>query len=379
LDDVAKVFRVPPFEVNRIKDFLIERSSGDMRASSTIEDTIEQFPQAKEVASKYPDLAKANWLEGNLKGSASTLPARPLKRADHERHGHRRARGPEGLRQLHQVVAMDKKDAERQGMVKMDFLGLNTMSMIWDSLKWLGRRTSKWLYSLPLDDPKVYRLLQEIDVTGVFQFEGRVTALRLRPDPPEKFSDIMDCGALCRPGPLHNGAARVRRDPGRAEAGREAKHPALETCSGRPTSRSSTRSRSCNIARVIGGFDAAGVGAIRTIIAKKEGEQAFAARTASEFIKGALTLSQSGRLPADFTERRGLRLRGHGDVGRLRLQRRPLRRVWADQLLHRVPEGVPPGSLLRGGSQAVDQGQGSDAAASARRREACRLVQAAGR
>jgi hypothetical protein len=61
-----------------------------MRASSTIEDTIEQFDQARRSWSKYPDLAKANWLEGNIKGFGVHAAALgPLQRADHERDGGR--------------------------------------------------------------------------------------------------------------------------------------------------------------------------------------------------------------------------------------------------------------------------------------------------
>jgi DNA polymerase-3 subunit alpha len=299
LDDVAKVFHVPPYEVNRIKDFLIERSSGDMRASSTIEDTIEQFPQAQEVALKYPDLAKANWLEGNLRGfgvhaAGLVLSNEPITSvtAIAEREV------PKNSGNIVQVVAMDKKDAERQGMVKMDFLGLNTMSMLWDSIRWLGKDI-KWLYDLPLDDPKVYRLLQEIDVTGVFQFEGRsqryVCAL-IRPD---KFGHIMDCGALCRPGPLHNGAAREYGEIRAGMKNAEAKHPALNDLLEPTYFQIVYQEQILNIARLIGGFDAAGVGAIRTIIAKKEGEQAFE-QNRKEFIKGACSLSDRSDYP-DFT------------------------------------------------------------------------------
>jgi hypothetical protein len=53
---------------DKIKDVLIERSSGDLRASATIEDTAEQFPQAREVFEKYPDLGAALDLEGNYAG-----------------------------------------------------------------------------------------------------------------------------------------------------------------------------------------------------------------------------------------------------------------------------------------------------------------------
>jgi DNA polymerase-3 subunit alpha len=208
LDDIARVFGVPKFEVETIKDFLLERSSGDMRASSTVEDTIEQFEKPRDVIERFPDLRKASWLEGNIKGfgvhaAALALSNEPITTvtAIVEREI------PKGSGNWITCVAMDKKDAERQGLVKMDFLGLNTMEMIWRSLRWLGKDL-KWLYGLPLDDPRVYAVLQDVDVTGIFQFEGRSQRYVCSMIKPEKFSEIMDCGALCRPGPLHNGAAR---------------------------------------------------------------------------------------------------------------------------------------------------------------------------
>lgn len=299
LDDVARVFHVPPFETARIKDFLIERSSGDMRASSTIEDTVDQFEQARSVVERYPDLKKANWLEGGIKGfgihaAALVLSNEPITSvsAVAEREV------PKGSGNIIQAVAMDKKDAERQGMVKMDFLGLNTMSMIWNSLKWL-KRDIEWLYGLALTDPKVYALLRAIDVTGVFQFEGRSQRYVCALIKPEVFSEIMDCGALCRPGPLHNGAAR---EYGEIKAGlkrAESSHPALYDILGPTQHQIVYQEQILNIARLVGGFDAAGVGAIRTIIAKKHGEQAFG-RVREAFIKGAMTLSHRSEYP-DFT------------------------------------------------------------------------------
>jgi DNA polymerase-3 subunit alpha len=296
LDDVARVFNVPPFETDRIKDFLIERSSGDMRASSTIEDTVEQFDQARSVVEKYPDLKKANWLEGGVKGfgihaAALVLSNEPITSvtAVLEREV------PKGSGNIIQAVAMDKKDAERQGMVKMDFLGLNTMSMIWESMKRLGW-TLDDLYGLPLNDPKVYRLLQEVDVTGVFQFEGRSQRYVCSMIKPEKFSEIMDCGALCRPGPLHNGAAREYGEIKQGGKIARPEHPALADLLAPTQFQIVYQEQILNIARVIGGFDAAGVGAIRTIIAKKEGEQAFE-RNRQEFIAGAQTLSERSDYP----------------------------------------------------------------------------------
>jgi DNA polymerase-3 subunit alpha len=289
LDDTARVFRVPQFEVNRIKDFLIERSSGDMRASSTVWDTIAQFDAAREVVEKYPELRKADLLEGNVKAfgvhaAALVLSNEPITNvtAVIEREV------PKGSANWITCVALDKKDAERQGMVKMDFLGLNTMSMIDRALGWIGKDT-KWLYSLPLDDQRVYACLQEVDVTGVFQFEGRAQRYVCSMIKPEKFSEIMDCGALCRPGPLHNGAAKMYGELKQGGRVALAEHPVLEDLLGTTHYQIVYQEQIMQIARVIGNFDDVGVGTIRTIIAKKEGEQAFA-KWRERFVEGALTL-----------------------------------------------------------------------------------------
>jgi DNA polymerase-3 subunit alpha len=289
LDSIARVFGVPKFEVDTIKDFLIERSSGDMRASSTVEDTINQFEKPRGVLERFPDLAKASWLEGNLAGfgvhaAALVLSNQPITNftAVVEREV------PKGSKNWITCVALDKKDAERLGLIKMDFLGLNTMEMIWRCLRWLGKDLD-WLYNLPLNDPRVYAMLQAVDVTGVFQFEGRSQRYVCSMIKPEKFSEIMDCGALCRPGPLHNGAARMYGEIKQGGKIATARHPAVAKLLTPTQFQIVYQEQILEIARVIGGFDARGVGEIRTIIAKKEGEQAFE-RAREEFIKGARTL-----------------------------------------------------------------------------------------
>ena len=86
---------------------------------------------------------------------------------------------------MRDVISLDKWDAERQGVTKLDILGLNTMSMIADALRMLDMKLED-LYDLPLDDPDTINLFRHNDVTGVFQFEGRamrsVTA-SVRPAP----------------------------------------------------------------------------------------------------------------------------------------------------------------------------------------------------
>ena len=152
LDDAARVHQVPKRKVETVKELLIERSSGDLRASATIEDTVDQFDAAHEVFNEYPELSHAMDLEGNAKGFGvhaaglvvSTEPITSITAVlEKEVKG-----------ELIQVVSMDKYDAERQGLDKLDYLGLSTMDLIDTALKTVGMKLED-LYDLPLDDPEV--------------------------------------------------------------------------------------------------------------------------------------------------------------------------------------------------------------------------------
>lgn len=294
LDDIARVFNVPRFEVERVKDFLIERSSGDLRASSTVEDTVEQFPQAAEVFERHPVLKKASLLEGNYKNigvhaAGLVLSNQPISNVTTmmEREV------PKGSGNIIQCIPLDKEDSERQGLLKIDYLALDTMSMLWKCLEWTDMSLDD-LYNLPLDDPGVYDLFQRNDVIGVFTFDGKATRYVNATLKPETFAEIMDAIAVARPGPLHNGAAREYAEIKQGRKQPEAKHPALEPFLGATKYQIVYQEQILNIVRDIGGFDVVGVADIRKIIARKKGEQAFAASKA-QFIEGALSAHR--RLP----------------------------------------------------------------------------------
>src|SRR5215831_2935531 len=128
LDDVARVHRIPGYEVQTIKDVLLERSSGDLRASATIEDTIEQFEQAQDVVTRYPDLLQATELEGNVKGfgihaAGVVISNNPI--TDVVPILTREVR-----KQRKQVVAVDKYDAEYLGMLKLDLLAISALDAL---------------------------------------------------------------------------------------------------------------------------------------------------------------------------------------------------------------------------------------------------------
>ncbi|MFK7862489.1 MAG: DNA polymerase III subunit alpha [Granulosicoccus sp.] len=105
------------------------------------------------------------------------------------------------------VTQFDKDDAEDVGLVKFDFLGLRTLTIIDNAVKQIQIHTGEKidLLALPLNDAPTYKLLQDAQTTAVFQLESpgmKRLIERLRPD---NFEDIIALVALYRPGPLQSG------------------------------------------------------------------------------------------------------------------------------------------------------------------------------
>lgn len=105
------------------------------------------------------------------------------------------------------VTQFDKDDAEAVGLVKFDFLGLRTLTIIDNAVKQIEKHRDEKLdlLALPLDDAPTYKLLQDAQTTAVFQLESagmKRLIERLRPD---NFEDIIALVALYRPGPLQSG------------------------------------------------------------------------------------------------------------------------------------------------------------------------------
>lgn len=272
LDAAARVFRVPKWEVELIKDVLIERSSGDLRASATLEDTAEQFPQAREIFEKYPDLGAALDLEGNYAGfgvhsAGLVISTGPI--TDVAAFYERRVKG-----ELRRVISMDKYDAEKKGLLKLDFLGLTNMAALDRMRKELGWSLDD-MYSMTFDDPEVIRGFKENDVAGIFQFDGRACRYVNGALQPDNFKQIYDVTALARPGPLHNGAANAYIDIkwGRAEP--ELLHPAMSNICDGTYGQIVYQEQILRILGDVFGFDWTHRAEVRRIISKKHGDQEF--------------------------------------------------------------------------------------------------------
>jgi error-prone DNA polymerase len=119
------------------------------------------------------------------------------------------------------VVQFDKDDVEDLGLIKMDMLGLRTLSVVAECLDLVEAKTGSRpdLDRLPLDDPEVYRVCGEADTIGVFQIESRAQMQTLPRTRPREFNDLVVEVAIIRPGPIQGNAVHpyIRRKQGREE------------------------------------------------------------------------------------------------------------------------------------------------------------------
>nr|MBU1327842.1 DNA polymerase III subunit alpha [Candidatus Omnitrophota bacterium] len=120
---------------------------------------------------------------------------------------------------------------EKIGLLKMDFLGLRTLTVIQEALKIINRvnKIDLKVEDIPMDDPKTYKLLNNAESAGIFQLESSGMRDLLRKLKAEKFEDIIALLALYRPGPIGSGMLDdyMKRKHGKIEVRYD--HPLLET------------------------------------------------------------------------------------------------------------------------------------------------------
>jgi len=128
------------------------------------------------------------------------------------------------------VVQFNKDDVEDLGLIKMDMLGLRTLSVVAECLELVEKTTGKRpdLDRLPLDDPAVYQMCGEADTIGVFQIESRAQMATLPRTRPDCFNDLVVEVAIIRPGPIQGNAVHpyIKRKQGREQV--TYAHPLLE-------------------------------------------------------------------------------------------------------------------------------------------------------
>ena len=185
------------------------------------------------------------------------------------------------------VTQFDMGSVEKIGLVKFDFLGLKTLTLIHDCLKLIettrGERVD--LEHLPLDDKKTYRLLCNGNTTGVFQLEStgiREMTVKIRPN---CFEDLVAILALYRPGPLDSGMAEeyIKRKHGKEKI--KYLHPLLEPVLKDTHGVIVYQEQVMQIAQVLGAYSMGDADILRRAMGKKDPEEMAAQR--ERFVEGA--------------------------------------------------------------------------------------------
>src|SRR6185312_2277186 len=178
-----------------------------------------------------------------------------------------------------------KKDAEYLGLMKVDFLGLSTMTMIRDCLEMAGL-TLDDLYSIPMDDKVTMKAFRRNDVIGIFQFEGRATRLVNRQVKPDNFQELADINGLSRPGPLFSVTTSDYIAIKHGDKRIEKVHPYWDEMTNFTKGQVIYQEQVLKALGDIGGLSVTRVHEIRRIISQKLGEAQFNT-SAEDWIAGA--------------------------------------------------------------------------------------------
>jgi len=175
------------------------------------------------------------------------------------------------------VSQFDMKDVEAVGLVKFDFLGLTTLTILDWSVRYIRARrygapqADFSLESIPLDDPAIYKLFAGANTSAVFQFESRGMRDLLKRAHPDRFEDIIALVALYRPGPMDLIPDFVERKQGKQRV--EYVDARLEPILGSTYGIMVYQEQVMQIAQVIGGYSLGSADLLRRAMGKKNQEE----------------------------------------------------------------------------------------------------------
>lgn len=259
LIQVCKALHIPPDATGAVKAALIERSSADARASKCLEDTFANTKPGKDFMRDYPEAKVAAILEGHASHTGvhaagllvCNAPIANFAVVDDEGIAH-----------------LEKDAAEKLGLLKIDILGLRTLSILEDAGKNID-----W-YNLPLDDQKTIDLFNTGRLCGIFQFEGgsmRTTTARMK---IKSIIDIDAITALSRPGPYSGGVTKKYLDRSNGLS-YTAIHPLVEKHMSETFGLPIYQEQTLVIVKEIGGFGGKESAMIRKAISKSMGVEFF--------------------------------------------------------------------------------------------------------
>lgn len=192
--DIARVLHIPLSDVNKVLKVV---------------DTWDDYCTSKQAAwfrEKYPEIEKyGEGLRGRIRGTGIHAAGVVTSKTPIFRHAPMETRTSPGSKERIPVVAVDMEEAERIGLIKIDALGLKTLSVLRDILATIKERHSKDidLLSINMEDPKVYEMLSSGYTRGVFQCEATPYTNLLVKMGVRNFAELAASNALVRPGAMN--------------------------------------------------------------------------------------------------------------------------------------------------------------------------------
>lgn len=282
--DVARVLQIPLAEADKIAKMIPEGPKVSLE--SAMEDVPEFRKLLKDPNEQIRNLMHyARVLEGSARHTgvhAAGVIIAPGKVSDYVPISV--SRGKAGADDII-TTQYDGKWVESFGLLKMDFLGLKTLTVVKDTLQ-LIRQTHDQdidLDDIPLDDERTYELFQRGDSVAIFQFESSGMREWLRKLKPTSINDLIAMNALYRPGPMDNIPTYIARKHGEEKVSypHEMLKPILESTYGIPV----YQEQVMQMAQVMGGYTLGGADILRRAMGKKKKSEMVKQRAI--FVAGA--------------------------------------------------------------------------------------------
>ncbi|MEL6297235.1 MAG: DNA polymerase III subunit alpha [Pseudomonadota bacterium] len=282
LRDVGRVLQMPFMQVDRLCKMVPNNPANPV----TLPEAIEDEPRLQDERDSDPAVAELLEIGQKLEGLY--------------RHASTHAAGMViGDRPLDELVPLYRdprsnipitqfnwKLVEAAGLVKFDFLGLKTLTVLEKAVELIekGRGIKIDLPSLPLDDTASYEMLARADTVGVFQLESQGMRESLKQLKPDRLEDIIAMVALYRPGPMSNIPTYINRKHGLEEP--DYLHPMLEDILRETYGVIIYQEQVMQIAQVMAGYSLGKADVLRRAMGKKD--KAAMAEQQAEFVKGAV-------------------------------------------------------------------------------------------
>lgn len=219
LNEAGAALRIPKWKCDAVAESLLKRSTGDARALDALADTLDMMAAGKELLRDHPEMVIATKMEGHPRHSSQHAAGIVLTKEP--------ALNYVAIDARNGTMHCDKKDADDLNLLKIDALGLTQLSTFEYALELAGLDRLA-LESIDMDDPAVYKLINDGKFCGIFQFNGMAVQSIVKQYKVTSLDDIVSATALSRPGPLASGNAHewVRRKNGVHQV--EYPHPIFE-------------------------------------------------------------------------------------------------------------------------------------------------------